>query len=274
MTGDFARSASGQHQQDRRRRVAAGALGGVGPQIGGGLDQGVAHVGAGRAAQLLMRVRLEREQRQQVINVTAHRARAPRSPRPDGRRHVVDDRNIWRCGTHASCNPVGEVRAVDNHQHIGTLRHHRLRGFADSAQQHRQAREHGVESNNRKLIDRKQAFETLLGHVATADAGKLDGPSGRGSERLHQAGAEAVARFLARHQENPQRPRRCGCIHDTGPPSRTPATKILALSASAITRAGSTMMTPPATTARPARPAAAMCSTVDGPTVGRSKRRS
>src|SRR5262249_56811794 len=104
------------------------------------------------------------------------------------------------------------------------------------------------------------------------DAGEFDRPSGRSRERLHEAGAEAVAGFLARHHENPKRPRRHGGIHDAGPPSRTPATKILALSASAITPAGSAIMTPPATTATPARPAAATSWTVGDRMVARSKR--
>src|SRR5262249_59826225 len=81
-----------------------------------------------------------------------------------------------------------------------------------------------------------------------------------------------VAGFLGGDQIDRQRSRR-RAVH--GPASSdTPTKKILALSAAALTFAGSATIALPAATASPARPARATFSMVLGPIAGRSKRRS
>ena len=90
---DLARAAARQDQDKRRIGTPAPRLVGVRTQIGQALDQRMADIDAGRAAEPPMRRRLERQDRQHAIDIGAHGARAPGPPGPDRRRHVVDDRN-------------------------------------------------------------------------------------------------------------------------------------------------------------------------------------
>ena len=60
------------------------------------LGERVAHIGAGRSVKPRERRRLERQDRQHLVDISAHRARAPRPPGPHRRRRVVDDRNLRR----------------------------------------------------------------------------------------------------------------------------------------------------------------------------------
>ena len=104
---DLAAAASRQHQQNRRRLVPALLLVGVGPQRGDLLGQGMADIAAGRPAQPAIGLRFERQQRQHMIDIDAHRARPAGPPRPDRGRDVVDDRDRGIAGADASVPPDG-----------------------------------------------------------------------------------------------------------------------------------------------------------------------
>ena len=73
----LAAAAAGQHQKDRRIGIAAARLLGVGPQLADVLDQRMADIGAGRSAEPRMHGRLERQEREHMIDIGAHRARPP-----------------------------------------------------------------------------------------------------------------------------------------------------------------------------------------------------
>ena len=99
------------------------------------LDQRMADVGAGRPAEALVRVRLERQQRQHVIDILAHLARTTRPPRPHAGRHVVDDAGCrgrrWRM---RSRDRVRELGAVDDHHRVGLGCDRGRRRAVDAAQ--------------------------------------------------------------------------------------------------------------------------------------------
>ena len=111
---------------------------------------------------------------------------------------------------------------------------------------------------------------------AAADAGKSQRLGGALPQRAHQRRAEPVAGFLGRNEkylELAGRSARPAHRRSSGVPSAsTPMTNILARSAAAAMRSGSATIVEPATTAMPARPAAAAASTVGGPITGRSMR--
>ena len=81
--------------------------------------QGMTDIAAGRPAQPAIFLRFERQQGQHVIDIGAHRACPAGPPRPDRGRHVIDDRDRGIAGPNASCHPMGEVGAVDDHEDIG-----------------------------------------------------------------------------------------------------------------------------------------------------------
>ena len=75
------------------RRAGACASASFGRSFADLLDQRMADIAAGRPAELPMHAGLERQQRQHVVDVAAHRAGAARPPGPDRGRDVVDDRD-------------------------------------------------------------------------------------------------------------------------------------------------------------------------------------
>ena len=97
---------------------------------------------------------------------------------------------------------MGEVGAVDDHQHVGPRRDHRVGGFADAAQDGRQLGGDGGEADDRQIAERKQAGHALTRHMRSADGGKSDAPLRALAQRGDQRGAEPVAGFFARHQED------------------------------------------------------------------------
>ena len=82
---DLGAARTRQDAQDRRPRPAGVGLGRAGPQLREPLDQRVADIGAGRAVQAPVRLRLERQQGQHVVDEGAHPRRPPRPPGPDAR---------------------------------------------------------------------------------------------------------------------------------------------------------------------------------------------
>ena len=76
------------------------------------------HISAGRSAKPLVRFRLERQQRQQMINVDAHFGRPAGAPRPYSRTDVIHDRQMRQTGPHAPGHAMREVGRVDDDQNV------------------------------------------------------------------------------------------------------------------------------------------------------------
>src|SRR6266566_8309737 len=127
------------------------------------------------------------------------------------------------------------------------------------------------QSHDRQLLDRKQRRQPLARHQLAADALEFHGAAEALAQNLHQTGAEPVARFFRRDQKYLSRDI-AGCSPRDH--ADKPVTKSPAASAASITACGSTTIVLPATIAIPASFATAAPSTVRGPRVGRSKRRS
>ena len=273
---DFARAAAGQHED--KRRIGEPALGflSVRAQPRDLLGERVADKGAGWPAQPAQGLRLERQQREHVVDVRAHGARAAGPPGPNRRADVIDDRDGGCARAHAPRHAMGEFRAVDDHQHIGPGGNHRVGRLANARKDFRQARRDGGKAHDGQFAERERAFHAFGRHMVAADAGKARAAAGRTAQRRDQSRAQAVAQFLARHQEDMRAVRIAGSrrlAHDAVP-AASPTTNRPARSARATRSAGSAIMVSSAMTAMPASPARAAPSTVFGPIDGRSKRRS
>ena len=60
-----------------------------------------------------------------------------------------------RGGAHLARYTMGEVGTVDDDQYIGIGGNRRRRGLADAAQDHRQFRDHRIDADDGKIVDRK-----------------------------------------------------------------------------------------------------------------------
>lgn len=209
MPPDLAAPAAGQYQQPWRRGLAARLLLRGGTQARKLLDQGMADIGAGRTIEPAECVGLERQQAEDMIDIATHRPCPARPPRPHGRRHVVDDRDRAIARANPLRHALGEIGTVDDDEHVRLRRDDRIHRAADQAQDLGQLLQHGGETDDRQLLDRKQRDETLADHAAAADAGKRDAIPETLAQHLHQAGAETVPRLLGRDQTDPADGRAC-----------------------------------------------------------------
>ena len=252
----------------------------VGAQRADLFDQRMSHIAAGRSPEPGEGRRLEGQQRQHVIDVGAHRPRAPRPPSPDRRADIVHDRDCRGSRPHHARDAVGEIRAVDDDEHVRPVCHDGIRRRAHGADEFRQVPDQPAETDEGEGLDRCQRRQPFRRHFAAADADTSHRAGRARGERTHQSRAEAVARLFGRNQKNGERNGSAICCchrlpaHRVLPSAGTPTTNKPARSAACATCAGSAMIAPPATTARPASPARATPSMVCGPMLGRSKRRS
>src|SRR5262245_25604823 len=88
-----------------------------------------------------MHLRLERQQRENMVDIAPHGARAAGPPRPHRRRDVIDDRYGWRLLADPSCDPMGQFRTVDDDEDIRSRRDDRFGDRADIAKDRRQMRD-------------------------------------------------------------------------------------------------------------------------------------
>jgi hypothetical protein len=153
---DFTAPASRQHQKKRRRRIAALFFSSARPQLAHLFDQRMTDIGAWRAAEFLVRARLERKQRQDVIDISAHGPRASRPPGPHRRRNVVHDWDRRVGAAHATRDAMGKIRAVNDHHHIRPRGNCRTPGLPDPFDDHGQPRRDRRDADNGEFIDPKQ----------------------------------------------------------------------------------------------------------------------
>src|SRR5580704_17660652 len=270
---DFASPASRQDQHNGRIRTPPLRLLGIGPQFGNALDQGMADIATRRAAELDVQRRLERQDGEHLIDISAHGAGATGPPRPDRGRHVIEDRDFGREPAHAARDAVGEIGTVDDHQCIRARGDHGGRGLANPAKNHRQPARDCRNAHDRKLVDGEWTDDASRRHGASADPVERQCAAVPRFERTNQRRAERIAGFFGGDDINRDRSG-LRLVSHRAASSPTPATKMLSPSAAAITSPASAMMVEPAATATPASPARATPSMVRGPIDGRSKRRS
>ena len=203
--------------------------------------------------------RLEREQRKHMVHGPGHLRRAAGAPGPDGRRDVMGDELPRIGGADKARDAQAEIGAVDGDQRVGLQRGHGGGGLGDAALQLAVFRQDLNQPHDRKLLHREQALQPLGLHLRAADTVKFH-PRRQSLHPRHQRRPQSVARGFTGDQED---------FHGSRAQRNSPA------AAAAATIAGrSRRITPPASHAIPARPALAARSTVPGPSVGRSIRRS
>src|SRR5207253_1935692 len=175
--------------------------------------------------------------------------------------------DVRRPGTHAFGDAMGEVGAVDDDEDVGCCCDDGFRRLADAPQDRRQLPDDSGEADDGQFLDRKTRGQPLDRHGTAANSLELHGTAETLAQHLHQIGAEPVAGFFRRDQENLS-PATWACArraHVARPVTNKPA-----LSAASIMACGSAAMVLPAPTAMPDSAALATPSTVRGPMTGRS----
>src|SRR5690348_8676187 len=161
----------------------------------------MAHIGAGRPSQFPMDFGLERQQRENVIDIAAQLLGAAGPPSPNRRRYVLDDRNLRSDAMNAPRYSTGEGRAVDDDKGMRSPRDD-LRGCEpDQAQYRRQTARYGTKADDRQVADRIKADQAFLAHLASANAGEAYLSVRALSQCAHERAAELVARFLGSDDE-------------------------------------------------------------------------
>ena len=140
------------------------------------LDQRMADIAALWPAKAPMRLGLEGQNGEDMIDIAAHLACPARPPRPDARRDVVDDGDMRRPFAHALCHLMGEFGAVEDHERVGTLRDHGVDRLPDAPPNIRQAGQHVDEAHDGNFREREERRAALLGHQFAADALNLERP--------------------------------------------------------------------------------------------------
>ena len=202
---DFAAPASGQDEHDGRIRAAALCLLGIGAQFGDVLDHRMADIEARRAAELDVDRRLERQDGEHLIDISAHGAGAAGPPRPDRGRDVIEDRDFGREPAHAAGDPVGEIGAVDDHQRVRARGDHGGGGLANPAKNHRQPARDCRNAHDRKLVDGEWTDDASRRHGASADPVERQCAAVPRFERTNQRRAERIAGFFGGDDINRER---------------------------------------------------------------------
>src|SRR5438874_1925269 len=76
-------------------------------------------IGALRPAKLAVDFRFKWQDRKNEINERAHRARAARTPKPNGWRNIFHDWKIRQSPAHAGSDTMREIRRIDKDEDIG-----------------------------------------------------------------------------------------------------------------------------------------------------------
>ena len=170
---------------------------------GGPLNQGMANIGTGWAAQTRMRRRLKRQESEKMIDIGPHLAGAPRPPSPDAWAHIVDDGDRGAALADAFCDWMRELGAVDDDDRVGVEGQRRIDGAIDAPDELRQAGKNCGRPHDRDIGERKNRAKPGHFHVLTADARECEGV--RASfrlQRLNQLAAEHVAGMFPSHNED------------------------------------------------------------------------
>jgi hypothetical protein len=228
MSPDLVRAVARQQAQERRIRrqlVASPEARPVGALIHLLHDRMPDE--AARHAVTLKDRRLERQERQQMIDVARELERAFLAPSPCLRGPVV---HACQWATREpSLQAQAELWRIDGQHHVRPATLDLMRGLAQPAPQARRTRQFLAETKPHRLLHRERAAQATARHVRAADAGELEPARRLLPERLDQTSADRVARRLTREQKNPSRHetparatscaarRRCGPSPDARP---------------------------------------------------------
>ena len=185
------------------------------------LDQRMPDIGAGRPAELAVHLRLKGQDGEDLVDEGRHAARAARTPDPDARRDVLDDRDRRPRLPHAPCDAEIESGAVDDDEHVRVRLDDRLGRLALSRDDARGIGDDLGDAVERHLLHGKDRLEAEARHAAAADAEEAHPPPQALAERLHEAGAERIAQFLAGDDERGEVRRLEGLrVHDVVSPGQ------------------------------------------------------
>ena len=136
-----------------------------------------------------------------MIDVGAHDFCATRPPCPDRGRDIFHNGNCRISGTHAPSNAARKAGAVDDDEQVRASCDHFPCGKSHQPQNFRKAAGNGAEADDGQIVDRIEARDTFLCHLASANAGKPQFRAAALFERAHECPAELIARLLSRHEE-------------------------------------------------------------------------
>ena len=117
--------------------------------------------------------RFVRKQCQQAVYILIHRFGPSLFPRPDLRRDIMHLRHFNLLAAQGFMHAGGKAPAVYGNDNVRLLGGDVSDGFANAAQNFRNARNNLRQPHNRQVADVKQGFKSLLFHIFAADAGKF-----------------------------------------------------------------------------------------------------
>ena len=203
--------------------------------------------------------RFKRQQNHQVVEESSDFLRAFRTPGPNRRRNIMDKGNA---GTLQLLRDAErKVRRVDGDKGRRAQTQDFVDGFADALQNVGDMLRQFKDAEMRQFGLRKERLQPFFQHARAADAGKTHAAFAFLLQRMHQPGAEQIARSLASNQEEQGR----FFAHTFLPTMKIPAPTAMAM---AFSR--STKKLRPASITMPRTPAPAAAKTVLGPMVGKS----
>jgi len=146
--------------------------------MGGPLDHRMTDKGGSQPI-LLEERHLEGKQRQHQVEIMRHRLRAIGAGRPDLWRDIIHGANGGIPRLDASRHPVGEVRAVDHHHHIGLCLYREIHRLAHPLQDFRNGRHDLPQAHHCGGIQRIKTGQAFARHRQTADTGETDAVTGK-----------------------------------------------------------------------------------------------
>src|SRR6266851_5037715 len=198
-----------------------------------------------------------------MVVPTRHPPRPTGSPSPNHRGNIMNERQSLAAPSQPLRDAPAEPRTVYRHDGIGAKRPDHPYRLAHPAEYHWSARQHFGDPHYRQIIERNQAFEPLVLHPLTADAGDPKIFADALPQRRYQRTTKGVARRFSSNKEDEGR---FGCGHNRP----TPTTNSPVRSAVRMTSSRSSTIVASASMAIPLNPVSAASVTVRKPIVGRS----
>src|SRR5690348_15183365 len=129
---------------------------------------------------------LEREERQDEVEISCHDPRAILARRPNLRRHIVRgwDRRIFTL--HAARDAMGEIGAIDANENIRPRRKRVVRSDANPTKYLRDTWHDFAQAHYRCCIQREEALQALRRHRSAANANYTDRITADRANTLHQ----------------------------------------------------------------------------------------
>ncbi len=142
------------------RRALVSQKGLVQRPIGQLVEIGMTDVNRVGNASRVIPGRLERKAAQDLIDVLAHLLHPPACPRPDLRRHEIEDRNTPRLGP--AGNPPVQTRIVDQHHRVGPFFAKVAIGHEDQSNERHQVEQDVQKPHDREVDERVEQARRRL----------------------------------------------------------------------------------------------------------------